>query len=38
MVYCTEISGEAAEAFGQLIKGDFPEVLRALKALAEAAT
>jgi uncharacterized protein YndB with AHSA1/START domain len=29
--YCTEITGPAADQFGPMVTGDFPDVLRALK-------
>lgn len=35
IVYRTEVFGADAEAFGLMVTGDFPEVLGALKALAE---
>ncbi|WP_035054888.1 SRPBCC family protein [Andreprevotia chitinilytica] len=35
VVYRTQIFGENAEEFGPMVAGDFPEVLAALKALAE---
>ena len=37
ITYATEITGPDAEAIGPMVTGDFPEVLAALKALAEAA-
>ncbi len=37
ITYSTEISGPNAEEFGQIVTGDFQEVLTALKALAEKA-
>lgn len=33
--YSTQITGPAAEAFGPMVTADFPEVLSALKRLAE---
>ena len=35
ITYKTEISGPHAAAFGPMVTGDFPQVLRALKKLAE---
>lgn len=35
ITYSTEISGPAAAEFGPMVTGDFPEVLSALKRLAE---
>lgn len=37
VIYSTEITGPAAQDFGPMVTGDFPDVLRALKELAEAA-
>lgn len=36
ITYATEITGPEASRFGPLVTGDFPQVLAALKALAEA--
>ena len=35
IIYSTEITGPAADEFGPLVTSDFPEVLAALKRLAE---
>lgn len=35
ITYSTEIAGPAAAEFGPMVTGDFPDVLRALKDLAE---
>lgn len=35
IVYSTEISGPSASDFGPMVTGDFPDVLKALKVLAE---
>ena len=35
IVYSTEITGPDASAFGPMVTGDFPDVLKALKAVAE---
>jgi len=35
ITYSTEITGSAAEEFGPMVTGDFPDVLQALKNLAE---
>ncbi len=35
ITYGTQITGPGAEAFGPMVTSDFPEVLAALKALAE---
>ena len=35
IIYSTEISGPAADEFGPMVTSDFPEVLAALKRLAE---
>jgi uncharacterized protein YndB with AHSA1/START domain len=35
ITYSTEISGPAAKEFGSMVTGDFPDVLKALKNLAE---
>ena len=35
IIYGTEITGPGAEEFGQMVTSDFPEVLAALKRLAE---
>jgi hypothetical protein len=35
ITYGTRITGPGAEAFGPMVTSDFPEVLAALKALAE---
>lgn len=35
ITYSTEITGPHAQAFGPMVTADFPDVLRALKALAE---
>lgn len=35
IVYRTEITGPGADEFGPMVTGDFPEVLAALKRLAE---
>jgi hypothetical protein len=37
ITYSTEISGPAEEEFGPMVTGDFADVLRALKVLAEKA-
>lgn len=36
VTYATEITGPGADAFGPMVTGDFPDVLAALKRLAEA--
>jgi len=33
--YSTEITGSEAEEFGPMVRGDFPDVLKSLKGLAE---
>ena len=35
IIYSTEITGPAADEFGPMVTSDFPEVLAALKRLAE---
>jgi hypothetical protein len=35
ITYSTEITGSAAEEFGPMVTGDFPDVLESLKGLAE---
>jgi hypothetical protein len=35
ITYSTEITGSAAEEFGPMVTGDFPDVLKSLKGLAE---